>query len=495
MTASLMLNVWASLGSILIAVAVGLYVHYSKHPLLNDIKIPPWEYSVITLLLVFAINPAVTTVGYKMAVTHQTTFNEFLSGVELQPTSVTCHCHESEEEGGSTGGCTHYYDVDSYTVQVWVPEVSHMEPNADGKGSHKVVDTPGHYEPRTKWRQRPYTTTETTWIIPSTVGDYDVGQSWLPENPEAHRLMPTWGQDSNDALDTSLPSGTPAAWTAANNRVLAGKPGPVTKEGTYLNYILPSVNTRLRQYSSDIARYQKAGLLPELGHDVYGYYYVDGAYFEGVNVANKADWQYKLAKLNALLGSNLQGRLYVVVVDANKVSEHETTDYIAAVTAYWQSPKFAKDAVSKNAIIVALGSKDGTHVDWADASTGMPRGNEAMLYDLSHNLAGAALDPTALFGDLTLATGPGAKGGYSVSATNNDGAIGKILFGPDKFQRVSMSMYTYLKGDVVLSGGEVTLILIVDFIFSLLAWAGIALWGIPALQDWQASRSSGRRYR
>ena len=165
MTASLMLNVWASLGSILIAVAIGLYVHYSKHPLLNDIKIAPWEYSAITLFLVFGLNVLVVSVGHNMAVNNLTSFNEFLSGAELQPVYQVYQCHESSEDGGSTGGCTHTYNVDSY--QVYVPEVSHMEQDADGKGSHKVVDSPAHYE--THWRQRPYTTTEISWTIPSTL--------------------------------------------------------------------------------------------------------------------------------------------------------------------------------------------------------------------------------------------------------------------------------------------------------------------------------------
>jgi len=488
MTATLMLNVWASLGSILIAVAIGLYVHYSKHPLLNDIKIQPWEYSAITLFLVFGLNLAITSVGHNMAVTNLTTFNELLTGAELQPVYQVNQCHESSEQGGSTGGCVHTYDVDSY--QVYIPEQSHMEADADGKGgSHKVVDSPAHYE--TRWRQRPYTTTEITWTIPTTLGDYLVGANWLPENPQAHRLMPEWGQDRNDALDTSLPSGTPSAWTAANNRVQAGQPGPVTKEGTYLNYIMASVNTRLKTYSSDIKRFQKAGLLPELGHNVYGYYYVDGVYFEGMNVANQADWQYKLAKLNAMVGTDLQGRLYVVVVNANTVSEHETTDYIAAITAYWQSPKFGKDAVSKNAIIVALGTKDGKTVDWSDASTGMPRGNEALLYDLAHNLNGTKLDPTVLFGDLTLVPTPKGNG-YTISANNNNGAVAAILFGPDKYQRVHMSSYSYLKGDVQLTGGEITLILLVNFLFSIIAWGVIAFWAVPAYQDWRSGRSSGR---
>jgi hypothetical protein len=308
-------------------------------------------------------------------------------------------------------------------------------------------------------------------------------------------VQPRWGQDRNDALDTSLPSGVPSAWTAANNRVTSGHPGPVVKEHTYMSYLLASVNTRLRTYSSDIDRYKKAGLLPELTHNVYSEYYSDPLYITpGVAVANSADWQYKLAKLNSLVGSTLQGRAYVVVVDANKVSEHETTQYITALTAYWQSPKFEKWAISKNAIVVAIGTKDGAHVDWSDASTGMPSGNEALLYDLSHNLKGTDFSATALFGDLTLAASSNGKG-YSVTASGDDGALGKIIFGPDKFQRVHMSSLAYLRGDVVITGGEQALILFFNILFSLGAWAAIALWAVPAYQDWKSGQQSGRRFR
>jgi len=484
MSASLMLNVWASLASIIVAAAIGLYVHYSKHPLLDNIKIPPWECSAITLFLVFALNPLIVHVGKNMAVSHQTSYQEFLEGVELQPYPVVHECYESEWDGTSTGGCAHTYDVDSY--QVFVAEKGHDEPNEDGKGTHYVVDEPAHYE--THYRQRPYTTTETDWIIPTTVGDFEVGTNWLPENPEYHRLMPKWGQDPNEGLAGGLSSGTPPAWTAANNRVTSGHPGPVVKEHTYMSYLLASVNTRLRAYSSDVSRFQKMGVLPDLKHDVYSYYFSDSVYFAGANVGNPADWQNKLAKLNSLVGPNLQGRLYVVVVDANKVSEHETTQYITALTAYWQSAHFEKWAVSKNAIIVALGTKNGARVDWSDAATGMPGGNEALLYDLSHNLTGTAYTADALFGDLTLATAKNNKG-YTVSATGNDGALGKIIFGPDKFQRVHMSTLAYLKGDVAITGGEKALIFFVNPLFSLIAWAVIALWGVPAYQTWRTSRS------
>jgi hypothetical protein len=489
MTASLMLNVFAALASILVAAGIGLYVHFSKHPLLDGIKIPPWEYSAITLLLVFAVDPLITHIGYTMAVNHQTSYQEFLEGVELKPYATTYTCRESEDQGGSTGGCEHTYDVDSYTVQVYVAEQGHYDTDSKGNRTYHV-DVPAHYETETRWRQRPYTTTETTWTIPTTLGEFNVGDHWLPANPEQNRLMPKWDQDRNDALEGGLSSGTPTDWTAAFNRVSAGQPGPVVLEHTYMSYLLASVNTRLRQYSSDIGRYQKEGLLPDLSHQVYDNYFNNGVYFAGVKVNNPAEWQDKLAKLNSVVGPNLQGRIYVVLVDANKVSEHETTPYVAALTAYWQSSHFEKWAVSKNAVIVALGTKNGTTVDWADASTGMPSGNEALLFDLQHNLAGTAFTPSALFGDLTLKPAPAAKG-YSVSSTGTEGALGKIVFGPDKFQRVHMSSLAYLKGDVALTGGEKFLIVFSDLLISIIAWAAIALWGIPAYQQWR----SGRQYR
>jgi hypothetical protein len=121
----------------------------------------------------------------------------------------------------------------------------------------------------------------------------------------------------------------------------------------------------------------------------------------------------------------------------------------------------------------------------------MPRGNEALLYDLAHNLNGTKLDPTVLFGDLTLVPTPKGNG-YTISANNNNGAVAAILFGPDKYQRVHMSSYSYLKGDVQLTGGEITLILLVNFLFSIIAWGVIAFWAVPAYQDWRSGRSSGR---
>lgn len=78
MSASLMLNVWASLLTIAISAGIGLYVHYSKRPLFNNIQIPPWEYSAVTLVLVIILNPLITHIGYQMAVNHETAYQEFL---------------------------------------------------------------------------------------------------------------------------------------------------------------------------------------------------------------------------------------------------------------------------------------------------------------------------------------------------------------------------------------------------------------------------------
>jgi hypothetical protein len=488
----LFLNLYATGITLVLAAAIGVYVHYSKHPKLVNIKIPAWEYAGVTLaLLIFVVNPVVTEGGYLLARQHQTSYREFLSGVELKPQEVVFTCFESKYEGsarglapdGSRGDCEHYFNTDTYSEQVWVSDET-----CTGSGDDRHCYDTSHWETRWYDRQRPYTTTESTWLIPSTVGKIIAGSHWLPANPELHRLMPQPGQDRNQSLPAGIPSGVPASWAAANARNLIGKPGPVVVENTYVNWILPSGYIKLSKYAADIARFTALGLLPDINHTLHNDDALDGVYFAGIEVDNPADWQLKLAKLNALVGSNLEGRVYVVLVDANKVSARDSHAYGAALTAYWQSPKFGKYALSQNGIIVVLGTKAGKQVDWAFASTGMPRGNELMLGDILQELPGTTLDAAVLFGDASLSATAGGAKGYIVAATNNDGALAKILWGAHKFQRVSMDLFAYLKNEVILSVWEKVFILTVNILASCLVWGAISVFGVPAYQDWQASR-------
>ena len=85
---------------------------------------------------------------------------------------------------------------------------------------------------------------------------------------------------------------------------------------------------------------------------------------------------------DAALGSTLQGDLHLVIVDAKKISDPD--NYSNALVAYWLSPKFGKDALSKNGIVVVLGTSDGKTVDYtyaagADLLTGQTVGHNQSL--------------------------------------------------------------------------------------------------------------------
>src|SRR5262249_8758701 len=154
----------------------------------------------------------------------------------------------------------------------------------------------------------------------------------------------------------------------------SGNPGPVTAREDYDNYILASQSSILHKFSGSIDQYKKDGVLPKISHDILSPYYASRVYFVGVNPPG--DWQWYINKYDAALGVSLQGDLHLVIVDANKVGSPD--DYSQALIAYWQSQEFGKDALSKNGIVVVVGTKDGQTVAWARAGTGMPVGNEAL---------------------------------------------------------------------------------------------------------------------
>jgi hypothetical protein len=460
------------LGS-LIALGTGGAIWGITHHVKSDFRMTTNEFLISAGVLLFLVVPLTAFLGYKAAVSHQLSYHEYYGGFEVTAYPVTYNCYESESQGGSTGGCRHYYDADSY--QEWVVSESCT---TDKDGKEHCVDT-SHYE--TRWRQVPYTTTETTWIIHTTLGDFNVGDHWLPANPSAHRVRPKYG-DSMDRLPGDLPSGTPQQWQQASDRIASGDPGPVTVEKDYVNYLLASQQTILHKYSPAIADYKKAGLLPDINHNEIEPYYLNRAYFVGVSVSDQAAWQWALNKFDAALGATLQGDMYVVVVDANKVTDID--QYSMALTAYWQSPQFEKYDVSKNGIILVLATKDGKTVSAARATTGMPMGNEQMLLDFQNQLKGANLDPATLFGNPKGVVSE-SQGKFSVTLTHTspEGKLESIVWGEHAFQRQHMGGYTYLKGEIEPTGGETAIILVVMFVFSALAFCGGVYFGMPQFRQ------------
>ena len=470
------LCLWGSSIAIFVGVVLGLYVHFGD----NDITIPPWEYAACGLVLLMVLVPAISFAGYELSLLSNTKFYEFWNGYEYATYTETYTCHESDSQGGSTGGCTHYYDCDSYTVEVDDPDTT----DDDGTVHH-------HSHTETRYRQCPYTTTELSWIIETTVDNFNVGDHWLPSNPEQHRLQPA--HDWTSSLPSYLDSGVPSPWTAATNRIASGIPAPVTALKGYKNYVLASKSQLLVAHSADVQTYEKQGLLPALTHDVYGVYFANRAYFVGVNVANQQEWQARLAKLNAAFGATEQGNLYVVVVDANKISRSDSESYLLALMASWESSKLGRYAVSKNALVVVLGTKDGQTVDWTRASTGMPKGNEFMLGDIERKVPGSKLDPSVLFGDPTvqLPITKNNDGTFTVNVNHNApaGVIEQILWGPDHFERVPMALYAYLRGELTPTGWQLAGILFAVFLVSCAAWSFVCYQAVPAYH-----RFRGRRF-
>jgi hypothetical protein len=146
-------------------------------------------------------------------------------------------------------------------------------------------------------------------------------------------------------------------------------------------------------------------------------------------------WQEALRRFNAALGSKLQGDLHAVVVNSARVSDPH--DYLKALRAYWLSGHFGKSAIAKNGIILVVGTTDGQTIDWAQAATAMPYGNNVMLQAMQNNLAPVAgvkqpLTPQHVFGEphtvITAATKPGAHDNVQVTLSTPRGVLEQTMF-------------------------------------------------------------------
>lgn len=453
------------IGSFLV-LAIGLGAKFALDYFKSDYTITWIEFGVAAAVLLIIVVPVTSSVGTKLAFQNQVTYNESWGGFETQANWYKTTCTRD-------GACQHEYDCDPYTEYYTVTV-------DDGNGkSHTETRS------RTVYHSCPYTDEEWTFTVDTTLGEYTIASHNLPTDPDSHRWRSSHGVPSGYA------SGIPQFWTDAKKRIDSGDPGPVTARRQYDNYILASQSTILKKYSNSIEGYKKAGLMPDLSHDVHDFYFVDRVSFEGAHPAG--DWQLAANRFDGALGVDLQGDLHVIIVDAGKVQNPD--DYIGAVTAYWQSDAFGKDALSKNGIVVVLGTKDGTTVAWARATTGMPVGNEAMLLDAQNQLVGAHLDPETIFGHPVASFYKNAEGKTKVKITHSNGALEKVLWGPNKFERVCMGCagdkgvgYNYLKDQIKPTTGQNVLIILCTVFFSLIAW------GICIAVGYPATRSIRSRY-
>lgn len=412
------------------------------------------EFLIASLAMCLVVIPLTLWAGRHMAINSQVTFYENWNGWETRAVWLKTTCVRD-------GSCRHTYDCDPYTVTEYY-DCSYTDSN--GKRVSKTCD-----RQVTKYHSCPYASEEWYFGVKTTLGDHTIAGANVPTDPQKHRYR------YYVAVPSYLQSGVPDRWTAVKNRLDAGNPGPVTERRSYENYILASQRSIIKRFNDSVDGYLKANLLPKLNSSVYDFYYLNRVYTVGVTLS--ADWQPAINRFNAAFGSTLQGDLHVVIVDAGQISNPD--NYTGALMAYWQGPTFEKDALSKNAMVIVLGTKDGKTVDWARASTGMPIGNEHLVMQLQNELKGVALEPTTLLGYPTAKVLDDRK----VAVTTSDGVLEKIVWGANRFTRVHMKPrdgqggFTYLLNEIEPTTGQMIGILFVVLFLGCIAWGICIFYG------------------
>ncbi len=450
------------MGMLVVAV-IGFFIKwfldFKEHKLALDNK----EFAYATIFLLLVAVPLTAWVGTKVAITNQLTFHENWGGYEQRADMTVTTCYRD-------GSCRWSYKGDPYQ-HVWYTD----DKTCTGSGSKQTCTTTHTRHEETLYHDIPYCAEEWTFTVGTSLGSYTIADRNCPTNPDSHRYR-AWVSVPDD-----VESGVPEFWTRAKARLDAGQPGPVTARHDYTNYILASQSTILHRFSGDMESYVKAGQLPALSDNpIHDFYYADRVFFEGVQPSG--NWQAAINRFDAAFGSQLQGDLYLVLVNADSIKDPD--NYAGALLAYWQSPKFGKNALSKNGLVVILGVKDNS-VAWARASTGMPEGNETLLVDLQQGLKGAKVDPQSILGDPAVNASTGAW-------THTQGAVEKIVWGQDKFQRVHMgggkddksAGYAYLVRELQPTFWQQVAILFVIGFLSVLVWCV----GLPVYDNWRQNR-------
>lgn len=449
----------------LIVLGIGLAAKLFLDKKESPYRITLAEYAIAGGVMLALVIPGTTWLGYKMAFDNAVTYEEYWGGQEVQAEWKKIKCERD-------GAAAHTFRCDPYKVRVSY-DCSYY--TGSGKDRRRVSKTCYRWE--TRYHSCPYVTEEWTFLVHTTLGTFTIAANNFPNNPENYRYTSPKGYSRPAPED--VPRGIPAFWTEAKNRLDANKPGPVTVRKEYDNLILASQHTILKKYSQDIERYKKEGAFPTISSQVRDFYLADRVYFVGLNPDSR--WQWHINYFNGALGYELQGDLHLVLVDADKVSDPD--NYAAALAAYWQSPELQPNALSKNAILVVLGVK-GDKVEWSRATTGMPRGNEAMLIEIRDQLKGAPFDPRSILGvPQGELVNDGGKTKVRIVHGPDQGALESIIFGANKFQRVRMTDYQYLAHEIEPSDGQKGWIYFFIVLFGVIAWGICIKVGTPAMRS------------
>ncbi|MFW5704121.1 MAG: hypothetical protein ACOCXQ_04735 [Patescibacteria group bacterium] len=448
----------------------------------NQYSITWAEYLIVGGFMVFTIGPSVVWLGVNVARDNLLQYKEYWNGYEVSAVAQEYTCTRD-------GPCVHEYDCDSYRCNPHNCNCRCTSRNKDGRCTSETCST--CYD--TCWRDCPYCTKETTYVIQTTIGDVTIAAHRLPVDPHANRWEPHRGRELPQYVIERAGVGAPDLWIQAQERIASGNPGPVTLEKQYENPILASQAQLLIQKSASIQTYLEMGLLPTPSKGTYNHYYATKVYGLGFEPPNAQDWIDANMRLNAALGMDLRGDLHFVVLQDSRVVNPD--DYFLSLMAYWQSEEMGKNAISKNSIVVVVQTTDGVTIDWARAATGMPEGNEHMLVELKTQLTGAQLDPMLIFG--TPKGVPEFENGQVVDVNpqiSNTGILEQVLWGDNAFVRRCMfcddqdeegkTSFDFLISQIQPTGWQQFWII---FLNTLLSWV---LWGLAIFfVDLRHSRS------
>jgi hypothetical protein len=395
-------------------------------------------------LCTLVVVPLVVSVGFTLARANAVKYYEYWSDLESAAAMKTTVCTKD-------GPCVHEYDCDPYTAtESYTVTVGSGDSRRTERRTRRV----------TKYHSCPYTTTEHTFVVTTEGGNsYTMGQNWFPANAEANRWRDTGLFGSGRHLP-NVPSGEPALWVEAKERIDSGQPGGTTEVHDYKNYILASQQDIYAKASGAIDSYKDAGLMPTPSTGTYNVYQAKKVYFVGDEPTNAAEWQESLMRFNGSFGSERQGDMHLIVVTDPQVLDPD--EYTSAVMAYWQDAALGKYTLSKNGYVVVIGSADNETVTWARGFSPMPVGNEGVAVRVRETLPGTALTPTAVLGAPT----EGSK----------DGVLGDLMFAEaDGFVRVEMAEFDYLFAQVQPSAVQKVGILGLAVLVSGMLWVMFAL--------------------
>lgn len=437
-----------------------------------DKSITKTEFIFCTAVISLIIIPLTMYLGWQTAKSGQLDYTQNLNGWELKATRQDIKCQKN-------GSCKWGYDCDSYQVTVYYDCNCQQD-----KQGNQSCDRCSKQE--TRWNTCPYVAYEYTYKVDTTLGTYTIAENRLPVNFESHRYVPREYRDSSNKLvpvsvQNNAGIGDPPEWKKAYDRLNSGRPGPVTKQGVYKNFILASDQNIFIPFSGDVSDFKKNNLLPDLKYDITEPYSVNRLYLVGVSFPeeDKRIWEDEVSYLASLMGTELQSDFILVLTSSSEINSNPEA-YALSLRAYWSNKQvFGNKTLAKNALVVIIGTDNSRNVLWARGLTLMPRGNEYLFEVLKTRLTGNPVDVGSLLGRARVAfTSPSTP---PLVPVYDSGLIQDLVFGrtdpSSRFTRVRMSFYSYLEGEVVIPFADKVWIQVVGFILSGLAWVAALVIG------------------